>query len=318
MTKKLTFSLFTTGTLIFLCSMVLPEKSGDTWWYVHGVPYYWYYQPDVYAFRCVAGRRWSESFDTNCVAYHFHRDMHRDKLNIIYFKPGCTDSDKEIIKYRIRSDEQFAADFPVITLYPQLPYDAARWFVLDDLLLVNFNPDSLNKKRFREFKEDYGLRQINFPDSVFPEGIFTYIFEFDIQEALTANAIDLSKNIYLQDSGLVTNVQPNLINAYEKASSVYNNPLDTRAAKPAGENMEYHLVHRDNKTVKLYVKFKGEAPQTVIRIYDLVGREISSVKIKSAKIEQEISISDYVGGIYFATIENERGDVMGVQKFVKL
>ena len=84
------------------------------------------------------------------------------------------------------------------------------------------------------------------------------------------------------------------------------------------ENMEYYLVHRDNKSVKLFVKFKDEAPLTIIRVYDLFGREMSSAKAKSREIEQEFSISDYVGGIYFASIENGKGEVLGVQKFVKL
>ncbi|HXH19442.1 MAG TPA: T9SS type A sorting domain-containing protein, partial [Chitinophagales bacterium] len=215
----------------------------------------------------------------------------------------------------IRSSQGFESEFPVITSYPNLGYQSGAWFVLDDLLLVNFNPDSLNKNRFSEFKQDYGLEQLNFPDSVFPEGIFTYIFQFNVNDVKPGSAIDLSKSIYLQDSGLVINVQPNLINAYEKIPP--ENSFSTNKELPEND-VEYYLVHTQNKSVLLFVRLKGEAPLAMIRVYDLFGREVYSFQAVEEYFNLEIDISDYAGGIYFACIENERGEVMGMQKFVKL
>jgi len=316
MMKRLPFIALIAGTLTFLCSMMLPEKSGDTWWYVRGKPYYWHFQPDVFAFRTFNKTLFTEPLDTSCVKYLFCRDKHRDKLNIIYFRQGCSEVAKEAVKEMIRSSPEFEAEFPVITLHPELPYSSAAWFVLDDLLLVNFNPDSLCEKRFGEFKDDYGLKQINFPDSIFPEGIFTYIFEFDANGMKPGTAIDLAKTIYLEESRWVINVQPNLIQAYEKVS--HSSSTSAGEQNLTAESMEFHVVTHDNRTIKVYVKFRGEIPLTVIRVYDLFGREMSSAKERSAVINQEFNISDYAGGIYFASIENERREVLGVQKFVKL
>ncbi len=314
--RRIAFFLFTASSLTFFCSMSF-EKAGDTWWYVRGQPYYWFYQSDVYAFRTIDGQRWKESLDTNCVKYIFHRSEHLDKLNVIYFKP-CSEEDKNSVKEMIRSGSQFEAEFPVITLLPDKPYSAAHWFVLDDLLLVNFNPDSLTKNRFNQFKLDYSLEQINFPDSVFPEGIFTYIFRFDFTEMMTTSSIDLAKTIYMQDSGLVTNVQPNLINAYEKVPDESVGFLGNDNSVLTEDEVEYYLVHDQNKKVKLFVKLNGDSPLAMIRVYDLFGREIYGFQAIEEVFEHDINISDYASGIYFASIENERGEVMGVQKFVKL
>lgn len=317
MIKKMSFFLFAAGLVTFSCSM-LSAKAGDTWWYVHGEPYYWHYQTDVYAFRTADGKEWSESLDTGCVKFLYHRSMHHDKLNIIYFKAGCPDGGKEAVKEMIRISAWFGSEFPVITSYPDLPYSSAAWFVTDNLLLVNFNPDSLNERRFSKFKEKYGLKQINFPDSAIPGEIFTFIFEFDADKSEPGSAIDLARTIYEQDSGLVINVQPNLINAYEEVSDENNNVLDAGGDNFNEEDVEYYIISQNNRTVNLFVKYNGYVPVTVIKVYDLFGRELSSQKSKSKEIKQEIIISDYVGGIYFASIENERGKVLGVQKFVKL
>lgn len=224
-------------------------------------------------------------------------------------------SAREQVKEAIRQDAQFQQEFPVITLFPNEPYSTGAWFLVDDLLLVNFNPDSLSLTSFNEFKQKYGLRQINFPDSVFMTGLSTYIFDFNEKNF---NAIELSKMIYVDENTRVRNVQPNLINAYRDAAEDEGLVSSEATGDFVKKGVEFTLMHVQNKVVRVYAKFENSKQQTLIKVYDVFGRETYSYMATGAKIQHDIPVHDYAGGIYFACIENERGEVYGVQKFLKL
>ncbi len=300
-----------------LCGMSPVKEEGDTYWYVNGSKYYWYYQPDVFAFRKMNGEPWSGMLDTNYVKFIFHRGMHSDKMNVLYFKQECSEQDKQVIKETIRSSGDFETEFPVITLFPEQPYDAEAWFAIDDLLLVNFHPDSINQTTFNAFKQKYDLAQINFPDSVFPEGIATYVFQMNSPSG-QGSTIDLARIIYTQDSGFVQNVQPNLIYAYEPASDENINLLNSGGNGVNARDIEYYLMNNQSNSVRLFVHFKVGNPQAVVKVYDLFGREMTSYEIQAQKTQVEILIEDYTSGIYFVSIENKRGEALGVEKFLKL
>lgn len=294
------------------------KEEGDTYWYVNGSKYYWYYQPDVFAFRKMNGEPWSGMLDTNYVKFIFHRGMHSDKMNVLYFKQECSEQDKQEIKETIRSSGDFETEFPVITLFPEQPYDAEAWFAIDDLLLVNFHPDSINQTTFNAFKQKYDLAQINFPDSVFPEGIATYVFQMNSPSG-QGSTIDLARIIYTQDSGFVQNVQPNLIDAYEPTSGDNINLLNAGGNAVEPSTIGYSLINnQNNNTVKLVVHFKPNGAQAIVRVYDLFGREMALYEIEGPKTQLDILTTDYTSGIYFVSIENKRGEVLGVEKFLKL
>jgi len=310
--------ILTVPLFFLLCGMAPAKEEGDTYWYVNGDKYYWHYQPDVFAFRKMNSEPWSGMLDTNCVKFIFHRGIHSDKMNVLYFKQECSEQDKQAIKETIRSAGDFETEFPVITLFPNRAYDAQAWFVIDDLLLVNFNLESLNQNTFNAFKQKYDLEQINFPDSVFPEGIVTYVFQTNIGEN-QGSAIDLARIIFTQDSGFVQNVQPNLIFAYEPASGDNINLLNAGGNAVEPSTIGYSLINnQNNNMVKLVVQFKPNGAQVVVRVYDLYGREMALYEIEGPKTQVEILTTDYPGGIYFVSIENKRGEALGVEKFLKL
>lgn len=320
MIKKIfTTTILTVQLYFILCAMSpLQGDEGDTYWYVNGRKYYWHYQTDVYAFRKTNGEPWSGMLDTNCVRFIFHRGAHSDKMNVLYFKSACSQQDKEAIKESIRAGAGFEREFPAITLFPEQGYDGQAWFIIDDLLLVNFNQDSINQTTFNAFKQKYGLNQINFPDSIFPENITTTVFQTDITDA-GASTIDLAKTIYSQDSGFVMNVQPNLIFAYENASDENINLLNAGANATDLSGLGYYLANNNiGNQMKLVVQFKSISAQAMVRVYDLFGREMANYEISGQKSQVDIPTTEYSSGIYFLAIENARGEALVVEKFLKI
>lgn len=314
--KKFFITTMLVVRLFFALSAMTPGKGeGETYWYVNGEEYYWHHQSDVFAFRKTNGEAWSGMLDTNCVKFIFHRGIHSDKMNVLYFKKECSEEDKEAIKESIRGGAGFEREFPVITQFPEQAYDAQGWFVIDDLLLVNFHPDSINQSTFNAFKQKYHLSQINFPDSFFPGGIVTYVFQANMTEGST---IDLAKTIYLQEPGFVRNVQPNLIYAYEEASGDNLNVLNAGASGMEATPMGYYLVNNQSNLVKLIVHFKSSEAQANVRVYDLFGREMAHYEVQGQKAQVDILTDDYTSGIYFVSIENKRGEPMIVEKFLKI
>lgn len=313
--------LIIVGTLI--CCLGILNAVGqedNTYWYVNGEKYYWHYQDDVYAYRNVSQGPSELFLDSNLVEYHFHRGSHRDRLNIIYFKPGISESDRESVIQSIRYSSDFESEFPVVTLYPELAYRAAAWFVMDDLILVNFKRGSLNNSSFSNLKQTYGLQQINFPDSVSPnQAIHTYIFEYDIEKNWPDNAIDLSKLIYLNEKSLVSNVQPNLINAYQEvtdeSSDLFRGGSNIDIIK---KDIKYYVVNNYDQSLKVFVDLNNHQIDVNIRVYDLFGREVYKYKITSNKTQHNMDISDFVRGHYFSCIETTKGEILVTQKFQKL
>lgn len=319
MIRKTSITIILTVPLFFMLCAMSPatEEEGDTYWYVNGDKYYWHYQPDVFAFRRKNGEPWSGMLDTNCVKFIFHRGVHSDKMNVLYFKAECSEQDREAIRETIRAEAQFEREFPAITLFPEQDYDGQAWFVIDDLLLVNFNRDSINQTAFSAFKQKYKLSQINFPDSVFPENIVTYVFQTNITDS-KSSAIDLARTIYTQESGFVLNVQPNLIFAYEAASDDNINLLNAGSNSIMPSNVEYYLLNNQSRQVKLVVRFKSGAGQANVKVYDLFGREMAQYEIAGQRMQVDIPTDDYTSGIYFVSIENKRGEPIAVDKFLKL
>ena len=288
-------------------------QEGDTYWYVNGDKYFWNYQPDVFAFRNTNGTPWSSSMDTGCVQFLFHRGMHSDKMNILYFKDECPAERREAVKNEIRNTSGFETAFSVITLFPEKQFDAGAWLVADDLLLVNFDVELLNHRTFNAFKQKYGVEQINFPDSIFPENIITYIFKTD---AARQNTIELARAIFTQDSGFVKNVQPNLIYAYEDMSNESINLLASANREISESVAEYYLVHL-GEAVKMVVSFKAPPTHAQLKVYDLFGREIASYGLTGLKSQITIPLADFASGIYFACIEDKEGKAVGVERFLK-
>ncbi len=316
--KKMIFSLMLgAGVVVGLTSMT-QKSAQESFWYVNGEEYHWHEQPDVFAFRLTGGSIWQDAMDVHCVGKLLHRAQHRDKMNLIFFKRECTENERQTVKNVIEQHPMFEAEFPVITLFPHLSYKEAKWFALDNLLLVNFNHDSLSESKFNAFKQEFGLQQLNFPDAIFPDGYFTYIFEYNVQHQSPKTAIKLAREIYELHNGFVVNIQPNLINAYQEVSDDAQVVSDNQIKTTPPAKIEYIMIHKQNGTIKLMVDLKNNAPEANIKVYDLYGRMLYGFNAMSSKIEHDINISGFVCGIYFVSIENRKGEVMGMHRFVKI
>ncbi|GIV32534.1 MAG: hypothetical protein KatS3mg031_0069 [Chitinophagales bacterium] len=292
------------------------QSSSRLWWYVNGQPFYWSSQPDVLAFRIPDDNHTLQLPEDNCVKYAFTHEGYQYAIYIIYLNNGCTESEKEQIKNHILQQSRFADELPVLTLFPELTYDAAAWFTLDNLLLVNFHPEQLNREGYALFKKAYKLHAINFPEQAEPEKVFTYIFE--TTSADSANAIDLSRKIYEENPLLVANVQPNLITAYrpvpEKSTPAGNNPdVPPEATTP----LEFYFFNLSDQKIRVIANLQKPETNVFLTIYDFFGRVVYREHISDPSIQQEIDISEWISGAYFFCIENASKQQMGMREFVK-
>lgn len=294
------------------------SDSEDLYWYVNGNPYYWESQNDVYAFRPIANSTPQFNFDENIVDRIQSRSDKRDRIILIYFNKNSSDFDRNQVISQIEISNDFDVSFPVITLFPNLTYDKGKWFVVDDQLMAIFNENVIDSNTIRNFEIKYNLLVTNSTGTGQPSNTsYTYIFEIDPVELSYANAIQLSRSIYMEDQQILQNLQPNLINAYEESGTgdieVVSSIYDTKNS----DGITFNLARLSNEHVKIMIESTNQSYMS-FNIYDLTGRKLFTKPINKGNLEFNINLSAYPKGLYIANLEGESSETLKQRKFRKL
>lgn len=294
------------------------SDSEDLYWYVNGNPYYWESQNDVYAFRPIANSTPQFNFDENIVDRIQSRSDKRDRIILIYFNKNSSDFDRNQVISQIEISNDFDVSFPVITLFPNLTYDKGKWFVVDDQLMAIFNENVIDSNTIRNFEIKYNLLVTNSTGTGQPSNTsYTYIFEIDPVELSYANAIQLSRSIYMEDQQILQNLQPNLINAYEESGTgdieVVSSIYDTKNS----DGIAFNLARLSNEHVKIMIESTNQSYMS-FNIYDLTGRKLFTKPINKGNLEFNINLSAYPKGLYIANLEGESSETLKQRKFRKL
>ncbi len=142
------FSLF----LLLIGNAVIYAQS-STYWYVDNLPDVWFYQPDVFAFKCWNGQAFTGTTNPLLVDSIVHHLDRRDKAVEVYFNPSATPLQRIAEIQSIYGSGQIEMPYITLTRDTLVPRTEEEWFVLDNLILVNFKvnyPDFYGYCQFYE------------------------------------------------------------------------------------------------------------------------------------------------------------------------
>ncbi len=193
-------------------------QTDSTYWYVNGQANWWYYQIDMFSFRCSNGLDYTGTIDTAITQLKLYHADRRDLAVELYFKPTATPQEKWQQISDIFDSGELESVYPVITRNPIQLHVAQDWYLIDDLILVRFVDKHEDSTDIADFMHRYSLTLHNAPSPNLPyDGHYTYIFKLPfISEPDSFNVIDFGRLIYENETGFVENVSPNIVN-YAKA-----------------------------------------------------------------------------------------------------
>lgn len=298
------------------------SDSDDLFWYVDGQPYYWETQQDVYAFRLKNDETAKFEISNPTVDRVQFRSDKKDKIQLVYFKENSSEFERQEVIGNIETSYNFDVSFPVITLFPNLTYKRAMWFVADDQLMVTFKENAIDSNGLQQFEIKHNLLCINKPYAMDQaHDFYTYIFKIDPQELVFTNAIQLARSIYIEESALIENIQPNLINAYEEDNqSSVDSTVATSVETSITEKKEnkFYLVKQSRNQIQVSINWEEDMPfQYSMNIYDLTGKKLFTKRINQQQIQFNLDLSAYPNGLYIANLEAENGLTVKQQKFRK-
>lgn len=306
--------------LLGLSLISFRSDSDDLYWYVEGEPYFWEEQADVYAFRTHPNMIAKLELNTDVVDRIQYR-MADDKIKLVYFKENTTEFEKRNTIANIESSFDFDVSFPVITLFPNLPYSKGMWFVADDRLMANFKLSEMDSASVQDFEIKYNLLAQNRPsENLNSNANFTYIFKIDETDLHYTSSIQLARSIYLEEKSVLENVQPNLINAYEESGSTGGGDEIVNSIKEeslSNRKPEFYLVNISQNILKVFSDFPSEQGNLIFSIYDLTGKKLFVKEIQRGVQDFTINLISYPSGLYIANIENSKGEALTQRKFRK-
>lgn len=297
------------------------QSSSSTYWYVDGVKDTWFMQEDVYAFRTNDLAEFRGGFSDAIVEQVVFRKNYPDKLHLVYFKSGTSDWDRQNTINQIKDDAQFSRDFPVITRFNTATYQDGLWYVSDDQLLVTFRGGAPGESALKTWTGKHGLVTMHNPSNLPEGGNYSYIFKWDAQDADIQNGILLARQIYLQDSSVLLNVEPNLIKAYDEyAEPVTPAPISTSVASIDGESTtdKFYVVNEHNTELQVFFNINSTKNNLQFSIFDLQGRQHHFRPIDWQETQLRADIANLPAGVYFSCILNEGGQIMVSQRFRKI
>ena len=203
-----------------------------TYWYNNGIPDSVALQTDVFSFKCFGGGTYTGVYDTTIVDSIVYRGSRRDEANDVFFNVGST------LPQRINATQNMYATGQIEIVYlnvsrnPFSNYSTDEWFTIDNLILVNFSNPYPSSTYIQNFMDQYDLTLHYEPLAGLPVTTgcsYTYIFEADVKESNTGVVdyeyfAELMQDMYLNASGGICEVGPNIVNHRARAEEGPNNP----------------------------------------------------------------------------------------------
>lgn len=310
---KLAF--FTFGFAVVVSTLAFVSSStNSTYWYVDAVKEVWFVQEDVYAFRTNDNKAFEGFLDNSVVEKVMFRENYPDKLHFVYFKETASEWDIQGVIRGIERDVQFSRSFPTITRFNSASYKDGLWYAADDQLLVTFKGGTPDKQTLDRFMDRYDLVAMNDPSSLPAGGNYSYIFKWDATDMTIENGILLARAIYLADSNLVMNVEPNLLRAYDQGDGTF---LSNENGANVEESVEdkYYVVNDADQKLKAFFNINSTNKQMYFRVLDLYGREFYLSEVNAMDTQHQVDISVLPTGMYFSCISDKNGKVLVSQRF---
>jgi hypothetical protein len=294
--------------LLLAVSFSLAAQNDTLFWYQNGVPEKWLSQHDVFLFRSFNSDEIHLEADTNTVLFQYSRNNKPDKLQVVYFHPYSTLSQREHWKQQVTVHPLFGGDFPAITQNNELQSTEGNWLATDDIIAVQFHSNFYFDERYSDFTGLYGLTLLNEEVvSASPQQNPVFIFKWNMNTDLAQNTIHLCQTMYEQDSSMVKNAVPNKIVAFmpmpETVTSVANQ----------SETADFYVSFIDSRLLKAVLNIDNSENHS-LQIMTSLGQQVLVSDMSGA--EQYVSLHDYPAGIYYAVLINGNNTLHGVKKFL--
>ncbi len=194
-------------------------QTDSTYWYVNGQANWWYYQPDLFAFKTIGGGAYTAAYDSTVIDSIVYHPFRRDKANEVYFSTGTTLAQVAQAVQDIYASGQMQSVYPVITKAVYNSY-AKNYYIIDDLVLISFVDTAVTPAQVDAFMDRWNLSPVYRPDSTGPKVRYTYVFRVNELTEATPDFTDLSRELYANEAGFVYSVHPNIVNAFHSSKEI--------------------------------------------------------------------------------------------------
>jgi len=311
-------SIFGLGAIIVTAAFAFRSESNDPFYYANGQKLYWQFQYDMYAFRTVDDDTFKQILDTAVVDRVDFRSGYPDKLHLVFFSRNSSNWQRLQVIDDIERDGAFSRSFPVVTMFDNTPSEAGLWYVADDMLMVMFKNDSVRQAHLSRILDEYNLTQVNDPSTLPSGGNYAYILRWDDTDTTVANSVELSREMFEQDSAVLWSVEPNLIRGYEPVWVEDNDTAETTTdiynVNSESTAPTFYVFNQDGQTLQAH--FQVKESRYYFRVYDLFGRLLIERHLSSESTSANININHLSRGIYFSTLETLDGKPFATVKFV--
>lgn len=234
----------------------------STYWYADGLPDTWFYQPDIFAFRGINGSAFTGTTDSTIIDSIVYRSSRPDKAIEVFFKATATPTQKLDQITELWNSGQIEMPYLTLTRDFTAPRTDEKWYVIDNILLVNFTDPYPDSADLANFMGVLNLTPFQFPSATLPtltQGpSYTYMFTVNPEpdgppgtyypaEYFAA----VARDAFTSFNGLVANAEPNIVNhriPYEGVPTTFGaaSGTATLATCPTNDPEYYHLNHIEN------------------------------------------------------------------------
>ena len=252
-------------------AMPVSAQTSGLFWYIDGIADYWFVQPDVFAFRCINGQAFTGSTDPNVVDSIYHHANRQDQAVEVYFNPNSTPSERLAEVQNILTSGQVEMPYLTVTKDTLQPYGEEEWFVLDNLLLVNFAVPYPTSQQLSDFMSTYGLALYSAPSSALPLNSdsvsYTYVFEIVLPSSSVSAEyfLQLAQDMIENDGDFVHTAEPNIVNfrlnpEAEATGPAFQGTLSEMHTCPTDDPLYSEMNHIENVGFNVPYTQPGQFP----------------------------------------------------------
>jgi subtilisin family serine protease len=277
--------------ILLLCAFqVYAQPSSNTCFAPDGSEITWYHQPDVYAFRLDGAVGIPITFPRAIVQAAYTRTDMPDRMSVLEFAQGVTDSMVQAIKGVVRAWPGFECDFEVVRHVLGLPNTRRGWSPVDDQVLVTFRDPDIDAAQIADFAARHHLALARTPAAGLVPGYchaYTFAVEAPFHCEAGGRAIDVCRNIWLQDSSLVMIAEPNLVMAFEPFTndSLYGDQWHIQnIAQPLPYNNPPGVLDNDHDIDRMWgLGYKGAGIR--VAVVDFNGYDLGHQDMQGAFVD---------------------------------